>query len=639
MDEDSGSLKVTNRFFVLYFGFLLYIISKNFIFYYFNRDEKLVMIIGTALVISVLLISMALIVISHLFTTQGTLKRLIHLFIYIITGLMITFTESSHIKYLESNQLSETSLSHLPMSIYLILGSKPFITSRNLYYISTSITLSLFSILSILSSSSKLEKIFSSILLFALVYYKSSDLKSNSLYYKIMITEQDNPYIKSELTTPLDEILSNTRSCIKKLLKISKLASPKLFKTYENMRKKLEFITKNLQSSNIYSPRLDLMTRNMDLENRLFIEQEFFDSHASSMFNSEHISPQKMPEYSLAELQGVLSHIGSEWNFDTFFVSDCTSETLVVIGEYSIKLYQLDQILKIDQAVLKKFLKNLQDNYLDNPYHNLTHAADVLCSFLFLVNSSNIKKTMNSLEWFGGILACLAHDLRHPARNNRYLVMTQHEYAVTYNDISVLEMMHASTLFKLAQEKGLEIFGKFPSDKFQMARKLIIELILATDMAKHFEIIAYSKTKYADLVDFTVSEHRLDTFKLIIKAADVGHAAKSFDLHEKWCKLVIEEFYSQGDLEKKQGLPVSMFCDRDNTNINKSQAGFIKNIVLILFETLNNTLKSDEIELKCILQLKNNQRFWESSSIRVKSERERDEIPEVVKIKRREMSI
>ena len=94
----------------------------------------------------------------------------------------------------------------------------------------------------------------------------------------------------------------------------------------------------------------------------------------------------------------------------------------------------------------------------------------------------------------------------------------------------------------------------------------------------------------------------------------MGHAAKHTELHEKWCYLVIEEFFTQGDEEKKRNIPVSMYCDRENTNIAKSQAGFIKNIVLNLYVTLNLILASEEIEATCINQLKHNESYWESLS-------------------------
>src|SRR5574343_217982 len=103
---------------------------------------------------------------------------------------------------------------------------------------------------------------------------------------------------------------------------------------------------------------------------------------------------------------------------------------------------------------------------------------------------------------------------------------------------------------------------------------------------------------------------KIEIFRLIIKAADIGHAAKDIELHERWCKLVVEEFYTQGDLEKNLGLSVSMYCDRETTDISKSQAGFIKNIVLPLFTAVNFVLESKEIETYCIEQLKINENYW-----------------------------
>jgi hypothetical protein len=121
------------------------------------------------------------------------------------------------------------------------------------------------------------------------------------------------------------------------------------------------------------------------------------------------------------------------------------------------------------------------------------------------------------------------------------------------------------------------------------------------------------KNKYSENVDFINGDTRQDLLKVFIKAADVGHAAKCIELHQKWCSLVLEEFFAQGDLEKSKGIPVSMFCDRENTNINKSQAGFIKNIVLSLYETLNFIVNSEEIDVNCVKQLKLNLKYWESA--------------------------
>ena len=60
-------------------------------------------------------------------------------------------------------------------------------------------------------------------------------------------------------------------------------------------------------------------------------------------------------------------------------------------------------------------------------------------------------------------------------------------------------------------------------------------------------------------------------------------------------------------------MPVSMYCDREKTDVSKSQAGFIKNIVLPIFESLNLCLDSKDIKENCIDQLEDNMKMWELS--------------------------
>lgn len=142
---------------------------------------------------------------------------------------------------------------------------------------------------------------------------------------------------------------------------------------------------------------------------------------------------------------------------------------------------------------------------------------------------------------------------------------------------------------------------------------MIIDLILATDMSKHFDLLQHFKAKFINSsspIDFSNGDYRHEISMMAIKMADIGHAAKSIELHEKWCVRVLDEFFSQGELEKSLGLPVSMYCDKETTDIAKSQSGFIKNIALPLFVTMNSIVNSKEIEDNCIEQLKKNIAYW-----------------------------
>ena len=73
--------------------------------------------------------------------------------------------------------------------------------------------------------------------------------------------------------------------------------------------------------------------------------------------------------------------------------------------------------------------------------------------------------------------------------------------------------------------------------------------------------------------------------------------------------MLFEEFFDQGDLEKQEGLPVSMLCDRETTNIAASQPGFIKFVTEPLFQALYNVMP--ELQ-QCLDNLRSNSQKWQS---------------------------
>ena len=97
-----------------------------------------------------------------------------------------------------------------------------------------------------------------------------------------------------------------------------------------------------------------------------------------------------------------------------------------------------------------------------------------------------------------------------------------------------------------------------------------------------------------------------------LKCADIGHSVKYTPLHLKWTALVCEEFFAQGDLELSKKQAVSMYCDRNNTDIPKSQMGFIRNICMPLYEVWAKYLNSEVINSTSLDMLKDNLIHWEN---------------------------
>jgi 3',5'-cyclic-nucleotide phosphodiesterase/cAMP-specific phosphodiesterase 4 len=135
-------------------------------------------------------------------------------------------------------------------------------------------------------------------------------------------------------------------------------------------------------------------------------------------------------------------------------------------------------------------------------------------------------------------------------------------------------------------------------------------MILETDMSRHFEILGKFKAKTNNL-NLENLEEKLMILGMGLKCADIGHSAKSTELHERWTQLVCEEFFLQGDVEKERKQNVSMYCDRENTDVAKSQAGFIKNICIPLYEVWCNYLDSEIIFNNCLKQLEKNYKHWD----------------------------
>ena len=221
---------------------------------------------------------------------------------------------------------------------------------------------------------------------------------------------------------------------------------------------------------------------------------------------------------------------------------------------------------------------------------------------------------MSPLETLGCIIAAVCHDVAHPALTNRFLIHNKDDMAIQYNDISVLENMHAFTTYSLLGKPGCNILENLLNDEWLKLRKLIIHLILDTDMSRHFEILGMFRAKTFDIADFdiTSSENKNLTFSMCIKCADLGHSAKCLELHQKWTALICEEFFRQGDLEKERKQDISMYCDRDNTDVPKSQAGFIKNICIPLYESWCSFIGSEILNSVCLEQLKANYSNWNS---------------------------
>ncbi|KAK3712326.1 hypothetical protein RRG08_002657 [Elysia crispata] len=189
-----------------------------------------------------------------------------------------------------------------------------------------------------------------------------------------------------------------------------------------------------------------------------------------------------------------------------------------------------------------------------------------------------------ALELMALYTAAAMHDYDHPGRTNAFLVATTAPQAVLYNDRSVLENYHAASAWSLLLNNPNNYFiSGLEAAEFKRFRFLVIEAILATDLKRHFEILAEFNAKVNDEdaagVDWTLETDRLLVTQMVIKLADINGPAKAKNLHQQWTYRIAEEFYEQGDEEASLGLPISPYMDRRNPQLAKLQETFINHLV------------------------------------------------------------
>jgi hypothetical protein len=86
------------------------------------------------------------------------------------------------------------------------------------------------------------------------------------------------------------------------------------------------------------------------------------------------------------------------------------------------------------------------------------------------------------------------------------------------------------------------------------------------------------------VTNFNTKQEFLNT---LVHSADISNPTKPLDIYKQWAQSCIDEFFRQGDMEKRLGLPVSFGCDRTVVTLPQSQIGFIDAIVFPLFSVVN----------------------------------------------------
>uniref|UniRef100_A0A3B3HE60 Phosphodiesterase n=1 Tax=Oryzias latipes TaxID=8090 RepID=A0A3B3HE60_ORYLA len=393
---------------------------------------------------------------------------------------------------------------------------------------------------------------------------------------------------------------------------VSEMASTK-FKRMLN--RELSHLSEMSRSGNQVSEYIS--STFMDKQNEVEIPsptlKEKSMSHISGVRKLSHsssLSSASMPRFGVNtdhedELAKELEDL-DKWSFNVFKVAEYSNNRPLSCIMYAI--FQERELLKTFRIPVDTFVTyvmTLEDHYHGNvAYHNSLHAADVTQSTHVLLSTPALNAAFTDLEILAALFAAAIHDVDHPGVSNQFLINTNSELALMYNDESVLENHHLAVGFKLLHQENCDIFQNLTKRQRQSLRKLVIEMVLATDMSKHMTLLADLKTmvetKKVTSSGVLLLDHyteRIQLLKNMVHCADLSNPTKPLPLYRQWTERIMEEFFRQGDKERERGMEISAMCDKHTASVEKSQVGFIDYIVHPLWETWADLVHPDAQEL------------------------------------------
>lgn len=367
-------------------------------------------------------------------------------------------------------------------------------------------------------------------------------------------------------------------------------------------------VTRSLTENLAHASRAMLLSRNLAEELALSLsddEQEVAEPEQPGLPSPPSKSSAEFAKSRAEEedpvVQGLLEEAFCSWTFDALALSKATgNRPLSTLAPYLFQRLGLVESLGLDAEKLRSFFLEIEEGYDDGnsiSYHNRAHGASALHAMHALLQHGGIlaavapafgkEESSAGLERMACLVAAAVHDYEHCGLTNDYLVRTSHERAVLYNDLHVNEQHHVAAAFAVLQKPENNFLAHLPAADFKHLRSLVIDLVIATDMAKGSGIIkAFQTLEKPVAFRPGAREEGLLFLQVAMKCADLGHLVLDWEQHTTWVSLLEREFFVQGDLERAAGMSVSFLMDRSKPGVTASQVGFFEAVVLPLYREL-----------------------------------------------------
>lgn len=275
---------------------------------------------------------------------------------------------------------------------------------------------------------------------------------------------------------------------------------------------------------------------------------------------------------------------------------------LFKVAFYVFNEFDLLQTFEICNDLFFTFLYKLREMYNEPPYHNWIHAIDVLQFFTYQIKTCRFDEVLTKMELLAICVAGISHDAGHEGFNNVYNVNSETPLGILFKNQSVMETFHCTVIIRIMSQQECNLFHKLTGPDLKKVWSWIISMILSTDMAHHFKLVQHANDVLdAGPINLANPVHRLMAMTMLMKVSDISNVCRPFEIADKWCDVLCEEFWRQGDMEKAQGLPISSpLNERGTGNKPKGQIGFYNFVCIPLYQAIARIFPELEVNLEAV---------------------------------------
>ena len=251
---------------------------------------------------------------------------------------------------------------------------------------------------------------------------------------------------------------------------------------------------------------------------------------------------------------------------------ECDDATLMKAAFDVFGRFDLQSKFSIRNETLLSFLNQIAHRYRDLPHWNWRHAVDTC---LFVANQlMELKTSIPSEEILVALAAALCHDVDPDGFQNMLDETATLPLSILYKKQSYYEARHCQIAMEIIGRDESNIF-RHVSDSVRVWKDFV-DLILATDMRKHFEFM----DEFLSCTEFSFSNEsvRQLAMKILLKVADISPCCRALDIAQTKKSVVAEEFFNTGDCKAVTGI----VFDGSHINREASLVPFFNEVCLPL---------------------------------------------------------